>query len=79
MHTECFYIEIATDSFKSKLSLNMTSISSVAETVSQIVECFYRIVFVNGHRFIECALSIFVGAAGCKWFVLLDQMDQITE
>ena len=40
---------------------------------------FYRSIFVNGHRFIECALCIFDGAAERKRFVVLDQMDRITE
>ena len=55
----------------------MASISSVAETVSESVECFDRFVFVNGHRVIECALSIFEGAAECKRFVAFVQMNRI--
>ena len=55
----------------------MASISAVTETVSESVECFDRFVFVNGHRVIECALSIFEGAAECKRFVVLVQMMRI--
>ena len=62
---------------QNEISHKMGSISSVAETVSEIVECFDRFVFVNGHRVIECALSIFEGAAECKRFVVLVQMNRI--
>ena len=61
------------------ISHKMASMSSVTETVSESVECFVRFVFVNGHRVIECTLSIFEGAAECKRFVVSVQMNRIAE